>query len=313
MISRRLLGAAALAPFATPALAQWQPSRPVRILVGFAPGGGTDITTRTLSQKFQALLGQPIVVENRPGAGGNLASEATVNAPADGSVLMMGTIASLVMNPMMVRLPFEVLTDLTTIGRSVEVANVFVVPVDRPWRSMAEFLAAARARPGTLAYGSSGVGGALLDDMARIQTIHVPYRGGGQLITDILSGKVDFAIATAATVLPHIEAGRLRALAVPTPTRSSLLPNVPAVAETLPGYEVGNWYALVGPRGLPRPIVDRLASAMRQTLEDPDMRRHLSTHGVEPTPSTPEELGRFIRDETAKWAPIIRASGATPD
>jgi tripartite-type tricarboxylate transporter receptor subunit TctC len=319
MISRRLLGAAALAPFATPALAQWQPSRPVRILVGFAPGGGTDITTRTLSQKFQALLGQPIVVENRPGAGGNLASEATVNAPADGSVLMMGTIASLVMNPMMVRLPFEVLTDLTTIGRSVEVANVFVVPVDRPWRSMAEFLAAARARPGTLAYGSSGVGGAghvggaLLDDMARIQTIHVPYRGGGQLITDILSGKVDFAIATAATVLPHIEAGRLRALAVPSPQRSPLLPEIPTVAEAanLPGYEVANWYGLMGPRGLPRPIVDRMNAVLNEALRDPEVVANLAKHGLEPAPSTPEEFTAIIRAETEKWRPIIARAGAS--
>lgn len=319
MLTRRLLGATALLPLATPALAQWQPARPIRVLVGFAPGGGTDITTRTLAGKFQTLLGQPIVVENRPGAGGNLASEATVNAPADGSVLMMGTIASLVMNPMMVRLPFDVMTDLTAIGRSVEVANVFVVPPDRPWRSLPEFLAAARARPGTLAYGSSGVGGAghvggaLLDDMARIQTIHVPYRGGGQLITDILSGKVDFAIATAATVLPHIEAGRLRALAVPSPQRSPLLPNVPTVAEAanLPGYEVANWYGLMGPRGLPRPIVDRMNAVLNESMRDPEVVANLAKHGLEPAPSTPEEFTAIIRAETEKWRPILARAGAS--
>jgi tripartite-type tricarboxylate transporter receptor subunit TctC len=319
MFTRRLLGTVAIATLAAPALAQWQPTRPIRILVGFAPGGGTDITTRTLSQKFQALLGQPIVVENRPGAGGNLASEATVNAPADGTALMMGTIASLVMNPMMVRLPFDVMTDLTAIGRSVEVANVFVVPPDRPWRSMAEFLAAARARPGTLAYGSSGVGGAghvggaLLDAMARIETIHVPYRGGGQLITDILSGKVDFAIATAATVLPHIEAGRLRALAVPTPQRSPLLPDVPTMAEAanLPGYEVANWYGLMGPRALPRPIVDRMNAVLNEALRDPEVVANLAKHGLEPAPSTPEEFTAIIRAETEKWRPILARAGAT--
>ena len=145
MITRRMLGTAALATLAAPALAQWQPTRPIRILVGFAPGGGTDITTRTISAKLQTLLGQPIVVENRPGAGGNLASEATVNAPADGTALMMGTIASLVMNPLMVRLPFDVLTDLTAIGRSVEVTNVLVVSPDRPWRTLPELIAAAKA------------------------------------------------------------------------------------------------------------------------------------------------------------------------
>jgi tripartite-type tricarboxylate transporter receptor subunit TctC len=181
---------------------------------------------------------------------------------------------------------------------------------------LADLVAAARARPDTINYGSSGIGGAghlagaLLDQMAGIKTVHVPYRGGGPMMTDLLGGKVDYAFATAPTAIPHIEPGRLRALGVPTTTRSVLLPQVPTVAESLPGYEVGNWYALVGPRGLPRPIVDRLATAMRTTLEDAEVRRHLATHGVEPTPSTPEELARFIRDETAKWAPIIRASGA---
>lgn len=319
MITRRLLGAGALATLATPALAQWQPTRPIRVLVGFAPGGGTDITTRTIGAKLQTLLGQPIVVENRPGAGGNLASEATVNAPADGTALMMGTIASLVMNPIMTRLPFDVLTDLTPIGRSVEVTNFLVVAPEKPWRTLPELIAAAKARPGELSYGSSGVGGAghlggaLLDSMAGIQTIHVPYRGGGQLITDILSGKVDFSIATAATVLPHVEAGRLRALAVPMPRRSALLPNLPTVAEVanLPGYEVANWYAMMGPRALPRPIVDRVNAALNEAMRDPDVASNLAKHGLEPAPSTPEQLTGFIRAETTKWRPIIERAGAT--
>jgi tripartite-type tricarboxylate transporter receptor subunit TctC len=319
MITRRTLGAATFATLATPALAQWQPTRPIRVLVGFAPGGGTDITTRTIGAKLQTLLGQPIVVENRPGAGGNLASEATVNAPADGTALMMGTIASLVMNPIMTRLPFDVLTDLTAIGRSVEVTNVLVVPPDRPWRSLPDLIAAAKARPGQLSYGSSGVGGAghlggaLLDSMAGIETIHVPYRGGGQLITDILSGKVDYSIATAATVLPHIEANRLRALAVPFTRRSALLPNVPTVAEAanLPGYEVANWYAMMGPRGLPRPIVDRVNAAMNEAMRDPEVAANLAKHGLEPAPSTPEELTATIRAETEKWRPIIQRAGAS--
>jgi tripartite-type tricarboxylate transporter receptor subunit TctC len=231
---------------------------------------------------------------------------------------MMGTIASLVMNPIMTRLSFDVLTDLTTIGRSVEVTNFLVVAPEKPWRTLAELVAAAKARPGTLSYGSSGVGGAghlggaLLDSMAGIETIHVPYRGGGQLITDILSGKVDFSIATAATVLPHIEAGRLRALAVPFARRSALLPDVPTVAEAanLPGYEVANWYAMMGPRALPRPIVDRVNAAMNEAMRDPEVASNLAKHGLEPAPSTPEELTGFIRAETAKWRPIIERAGA---
>jgi tripartite-type tricarboxylate transporter receptor subunit TctC len=196
---------------------------------------------------------------------------------------------------------------------------VLVVPVDRPWRNVADLIAAARARPETLSYGSSGVGGAghlagaLLDQMANIRTIHVPYRGGGPLMTDLLSGKTDFAFSTAPTALPQVEGGRLRALAVVTPQRSAMLPNLPTVAETLPGYEVANWYALVGPKGLPANIVARLNAAMQETMADAEVRGHLARHGVEPIPGTPEDLARFIRVETDKWAPIVRASGATVD
>lgn len=294
------------------------PNRPIRMIVGFAAGGGTDITARTLQPKLQQALGGTIIIENRPGAGGNVATELTVRAAPDGYTLLMGTIAALAINPTLYRnLPFNPQTDLTPISQSGSILNVLVVPADRPWQSLAELIAAAKARPDTINYGSSGIGGAghlagaLLDQMAGIKTVHVPYRGGGPMMTDLIGGKVDYAFATAPTAIPQIEAGKLRALGVPTLARSPLLPQVPTVAETLPGYEVGNWYALVGPRGLPRPIVDRLAGAMRSTLEDAEVRRHLATHGVEPTPSTPEELARFIRDETSKWAPIIRASGAT--
>ena len=319
MLTRRLIGASSLALLARPALAQWQPTRPIRVLVGFAPGGGTDITTRTISGKMQTLLGQSIVVENRPGAGGNIASEATVNAPADGSALMMGTIASLVMNPIMTPLSFDVLTDLTTIGRSVEVTNVFVVPADRPWRSLPDVIAAARARPDTITYGSSGVGGAghvggaLLDSMADIKTVHVPYRGGGQLITDIVSGKVDFSIATAATVLPHIESGRLRALAVPTARRSPLLPDVPAIAETYPGFEIDTWWGLIAPAGTPRDVVARLNAAYVAALESPDVKTRFAGMMAEPVPTTPEQFGDLMRREHARYESVVKASGATVD
>jgi tripartite-type tricarboxylate transporter receptor subunit TctC len=319
MLTRRLLGATALTGLAAPALAQWQPTRPIRILVGFAPGGGTDITTRTIGAKLGELLGQSIVVENRPGAGGNVATEAASNAPSDGTTFLMGTIGSLVMNPMMQRLPYEVLRDLTPISRAVEVTNVLVVPPDRPWRSLPDLIAAAKARPDTLSYGSSGVGGAghlagaLLDAMAGISTVHVPYRGGGQLITDLLSGKVDFSFSTAATVLPHVEANRLRPLAVPLPRRSALLPNVPTVAEAanLPGYEVANWYALLGPRGLPQPIVQRMNAAMVEALRDPRVVADLAKHGLEAAASTPEALTGFIRSETEKWRPVLQRAGAS--
>jgi tripartite-type tricarboxylate transporter receptor subunit TctC len=230
----------------------------------------------------------------------------------------MGTIGALAINPTLYQnLPFNPQVDLAPIAMAGSVLNVLVVPVDRPWQSVADLVAAARARPETLSYGSSGVGGAghlagaLLDRMAGIRTIHVPYRGGGPLMTDLLSGKTDFAFSTAPTALPQVDGGRLRALAVVTAERSALLPNLPTVAETLPGYEVANWYALVGPRGLPANVVARLNAAMRETMADADVRHHLARHGVEPLPGSPEDLARFIRVEAEKWAPIVRESGAS--
>ncbi|WP_203072748.1 Bug family tripartite tricarboxylate transporter substrate binding protein [Falsiroseomonas ponticola] len=326
-ITRRGLVALAPAGLAAalpcPAFAQAggdYPNRPIRMIVGFAAGGGTDLSARTVQPKLQQLLGGTILIDNRPGAGGNLATEMTVRAAPDGYTLLMGTIAALAINPTIYRnLPFDPQADLTPISQAGSILNVLVVPVDRPWRTVADLVAAAKARPDSITYGSSGVGGAghlagaLLDQMAGIKTVHVPYRGGGPLMTDMVGGKIDYAFSTAPTAIPQIEGGKLRALAVPTLQRSPLMPNVPTVAETLPGYEVGNWYALVGPKGLPQPIVERLNAAMRATLADGDVRAHLARHGVEPTPSSPEELARFIRDETAKWAPIVRASGATPD
>ncbi|MBP0465296.1 tripartite tricarboxylate transporter substrate binding protein [Roseomonas sp. PWR1] len=322
MITRRHLAALPLlAALPRPALAQdWAPTRPVRIVVGFAAGGATDISTRTLAPKLQAILGQPIVVDNRPGAGGNLATEAVVRAAPDGTTLLMGTIGALAINPTLYRsLPFNPQADLTPIAMAGSVLNVLVIPADRPWQNVADLVAAARARPDTLSYGSSGVGGAghlagaLLDRMAGVRTVHVPYRGGGPLMTDLISGKTDFAFSTAPTALPQVEGGRLRALAVVTAQRSALLPNLPTVAETLPGYEVANWYALVGPKGLAPNIVARLNAAMRETMEDAEVRAHLARHGVEPLPGSAEDLARFIREETAKWAPIVRESGATVD
>ncbi|CAH0289205.1 tripartite tricarboxylate transporter substrate binding protein [Roseomonas sp. CECT 9278] len=319
MLTRRRLAALPLLAAPLPAAAQaWNPTRPIRIVVGFAAGGATDISTRTIQPKLQSLLGQPIVVDNRPGAGGNLATETVVRAAPDGTTLLMGTIGALAINPTLYpNLSFNPQADLTPIAMAGSVLNVLVVPADRPWRTVADLVAAAKARPDTLSYGSSGVGGAghlagaLLDQMAGISTIHVPYRGGGPLMTDLLSGKTDFAFSTAPTALPQVEGGRLRALAVVTPQRSAMLPNLPTVAETLPGYEVANWYALVGPRGLPAAVVERLNTAMRETMADAEVRAHLARHGVEPMPGSAEELARFIRVETEKWAPIVRASGAS--
>ena len=321
MIGRRsLLGAGGLA-LALPALharaQEGWPNKPIRIVVGFAAGGATDISTRVMQPKLSALLGVPIVIENRPGAGGNLATEVVVRAPPDGSTFLMGTIGALSINTSLyASLPFDPQADLTPVCMAGNVLNVLVVPAERPWKSVAELIAAAKARPDTITYGSSGVGGAghlagaLLDRMAGVKTVHVPYRGGGPMITDLIGAKIDYAFSTAPTALPHVQSGRLRMLAVPTLKRVRSMPDTPALAETLPGYEVQNWYALVGPKGLPPAIVARMNAAMREALADPAVSSSLEGQGVEPIPTTPEELGRFIREEAEKWAPIVRETGA---
>jgi tripartite-type tricarboxylate transporter receptor subunit TctC len=323
MIRRRpvLLGALA-APFVIRAAqAQtWNPDRPIRLVVGFAAGGGTDLTARAMIARLSQELGQPVVVENRPGAGGNIATELVVRAPADGHVVLMGTIAALSVNPSLFRnLSFDPLVDLAPISMVGDITNILVCAPDKPFRDVAGLIAAAKAQPETLSYGSSGVGGtghlagALLDQLAGVKTIHVPYRGGGPLVTDILSGKVDFSFATASTTIPHIQVGRLRALAVPTLKRSTLLPDVPAVSETLPGYDAPNWNALVGPKGMTPAMVTRFNAAMRSALADPEVTKHLVSHGVEPIPSSPEELTAFMRSQTAKWRDLIRSANITAD
>ncbi|WP_426958609.1 Bug family tripartite tricarboxylate transporter substrate binding protein [Muricoccus radiodurans] len=297
------------------------PARAIRVVLGQSPGGSNDTTLRVIGPRMTRALGQTVVIENRPGAGSNVATDQVVRSIPDGYTLLGGTVGGMTVNPTLFgNLPFDPLTDLTPISITVNVLNVLVVPSSRPWHSVQDLIAAARARPEQLSYGSSGVGGAghlggaLLDQMAGIRTTHVPYRGGGPQMNDLLAGRMDFSFASAPTALPHIASGRLRALAVPTPQRSDLLPDVPTVAESggLPGYQVANWYALLGPARLPAAIVDRLNAAVRAALTDPEVTQILAGHGLEPTPSSPEELGRFMREETEKWAGIIRASGAQP-
>ncbi|MDB5414540.1 MAG: Tripartite-type tricarboxylate transporter, receptor component TctC [Rubritepida sp.] len=308
-------------PLAAPAMAQSYPTRPIRILVGFAAGGSTDVMARAMGPRRQALLGQAIVVENRAGAGGNIATEVATHAPPDGYTLLMGTIGALTINPTLYgNLPFDPLTDLTPISMIGEVPNVLVVPADRPFRSVADIIAAARAKPGDLNFGSSGIGsaghvaGEQLNLMANIRTTHVPFRGGGALMPELLAGRVDFAFTTALNAIPQADAGFLRVLAVPNGHRVALLPDVPTVAESgLPDFDGMDWAAVLGPRGLPAPIQARLNAAFRAVLTDPAMVQAMAARRLVVEPSTPEELAAFLRTETARWAPVIRASGARPD
>ncbi|MFZ4406576.1 MAG: Bug family tripartite tricarboxylate transporter substrate binding protein [Paracraurococcus sp.] len=317
---RTILRAAALAPIAAVARAETWPTRPIRAIVGFVAGGGADITLRILAPRLAASLGQPVIVDNRPGGAGNLSNELALRAAPDGYTLLVATIGQMTVNPALSKTTLDPVAECAPIGLLVQVTNLLVVPADRPWRSVAELVAAARAQPGALSYGSSSVGSAghlaaaVLDQAAGVQTLHIPYRGGGQLITDLITGKVDFAFATAATTWPHVQTGRLRALAVPTARRSTLLPEVPTIAESgVPGFDVVNWYGLAAPRATPAPIISMLNAAVQDALADLEVMRKFAAQGLEPLPSSPEAFGAFMRAEAARWAQVVRDAGITTD
>lgn len=314
---RSLLTAAAALPVARVAAAQDAfPTRPLRMLVGFTPGGAVDISARAFAPKMGEILGQPVVVENRPGAGSNIATEAAARSPADGHTMLLATLGSLVISPMVMRLSFDPLRDLVPVSIAVDLFNILVVPADRPWRSVPDLIAAAKAAPGRLSYGTSGIAGSphlagvLFDRMAGIETVPVHYRGGSLVATDLLSGRIDYSFATAPSVLPHVQSGRLRALAVPTINRSRLLAEVPTVAESgVPGFDVPGWYAVVVPRGTPETAIARLNAAMRTALQDPEVIATLNRSGLEPMPTTPQQFADAWATERTKWDPIIRDSG----
>jgi tripartite-type tricarboxylate transporter receptor subunit TctC len=321
MRRRSLLAASAATCLATPALGdQPFPSRPIRLIVGFAPGGGTDIAARAISPRIGDILGQPVVVENRPGAGGNIALEAVAYAPPDGHTLMFGTVGTLVINPLSMRMPVDPQRAVVPVGLVADLFGILVVPVARPWRNVGELVAAAKAAPGALSWGHSGVGtstqlgGLLLDRLAGLNTVPVSYRGGGLVATDLIAGRLDYSFATAPSVLPHIEAGKLRALAVPTAQRSRLLPAVPTVQEGgVADFDVASWYGILATHGTPDAAVARLSEAIRQAVADSDVTAVLNRNGLETRSSTPEQFAAAWQRESARWAPIMRESGIRPE
>jgi tripartite-type tricarboxylate transporter receptor subunit TctC len=297
------------------------PSRPIRILVGFPPGGAVDICVRAVAPKFGEVLGQTIIVENRPGAGATIATEAAVRAPPDGYTLVYGSIATLVVNPLIFRdLPYDVRRDLVPLGFLADVANVLVVPPSRPWRDTAALIAAAKATPGALNWGHSGVGTSghltayLFDLRAGIETVGVAYRGGAALATDLMAGRIDYAFSTVASVLPNVREGKLRAIAVPSADRQTWLPEVPTLAESgLPDFAATNWSGLLAPRGTPELILARLASALAETMRDPATLETLIRNALAPMQGGPDAFRAHWERERVRWEPVVRASGARPE
>jgi tripartite-type tricarboxylate transporter receptor subunit TctC len=315
MQTRKLLIAVAAATFTQAAVAAQWPERPVRMLVGFAPGGGTDATARAIAPKLTELLGQQVIVDNRPGATGNIATDITAKSSPDGYTILMGTIAALAINPALYeKLPFDPLKDLLPVTRAVDSTNVLVVHPSVPAKSVKELIALAKAK--SLNCGSSGVGGAghLALELFNLQTgtkiVHVPYKGGGPAMVDLMGGQIQLIFATAASAVGAIKAGKINALAVTTLKRSPLVPDLPTVAETgLKGFEANNWYGIVVPAKTPRAIINRLNKDVSTALLTPNIKELLFKQGLDSAPESPEAFGAYIKSEHTKWAKVVKAAG----
>jgi tripartite-type tricarboxylate transporter receptor subunit TctC len=283
------------------------------MVVGFEPGGGTDTVARIVAKYLGDNLGQQVVVENRAGAGGNIAVDFVVKSAPDGYTLVLANVGALAVNPHLLKLTYDPLRDLAPISMAVVFPNVIVVKPDLPAKTLAEFVKLAKEKPATITYGSSGIGGAghlageLLAMMAKIELVHVPYKGGGPAMTGLLGGQIDAYFATPVAALPHIKAGKARALAVTGAERSPSLPDVPTVAESgYPGYEAVNWYAYLAPAKTPREIVVRLSSELNKVLRTPEVVQALHKQGVEPQPTTPAKLGGYIEREYETWGRVVK-------
>lgn len=304
---------------AASAIAQDYPSRPINMVIGFAPGGGTDTAARIIAKKLGEEMGQSVVVENKPGAGGNIATDYVAKATPDGYTILLGSVGSLTVAPHMVaKLPYDPRRDLAPITMAVVFANVLVVHPSLNAKTLAEFVALAKAKPATVTYGSSGIGGAghlagaLFGTVAKIDIVHVPYKGGGPAVKDLLGGQIPAVFATPASAGAFVKAGRIIALATTGATRSSYMPEVPTIAESgYPGYEATNWYAYMAPAKTPREILARLHRDLVKVLGAPDVRQQLSGHGLEPMPGTSEALAAYIEREYATWGKVVKDANIT--
>jgi len=307
-------GAAALSTISRVAWAQAYPTRPVRVIIGYPPGASADTTARLMAQWLSERLGQSFVVESRPGGGTNIATEAVVRATADGYTLLVVGTAQAVNATLYGRLNYNFIRDIAPVAGLIRFASVVVVHPSFPAKTVPEFIAYAKASPGKISMASAGIGsgphvaGELFKMMAGVNMVHVPYRGGGPALTDLLGGQVQVYFPTTVSSIGYIRAGRLRALAVTTATRSDALPDTPTVGEFLPGYDASFWYGIGVPKNTPAEIVDKLNEAINAGLADPTIKARLADLGGVPMPMSPADFGKLIADETEKWAKVIRAA-----
>jgi len=295
------------------------PNHPIRMIVGFAPGGGTDLTARPVALKLSELLKQQVIVENKPGAAGNIATEQVARAAPDGYTILMGTIAALAINPSLYgNLKYDPEADFAPVIQVVDATNVLVLHPSVPANSVPELIALAKQK--SLSAGSSGIGATghlsieLFNLMAGVKLVHVPYKGGGPAMTDLVGGQVQLIFATAASAVPQIKAGRIKGIAVTTAKRSALMPDLPTLSEAgLAGFDANNWYGLVVPAKTPRAIIDLLNAEVSKVLHMPDVKASLFTQGLDAAPGTPEQFGAYMKAERVKWARVIKESGAKPE
>jgi tripartite-type tricarboxylate transporter receptor subunit TctC len=313
------LAAGALPAVSRIAWAQTYPARPAHIIVAFAAGGGVDITARLIGQWLSERLGQQFVIENRPGAGGNIGTEAVVNAAPDGYTLLLAAVPNTVNATLYEKLNFSFIRDIAPVAGIIRVPQVILVHPSIPAVTVPEFIAYAKANPGKVNLASAGNGsaphmaGELFNVMTGVHMVHVPYRGQGPALTDLLGGQVQVLFATTPGTTDFIRTGKLRALAVTTAWRAGVLPDLPTVGDFVPGYEASQWYGIGAPKNTPAEIVNKLNKEINAALTDPRMKSRFADIGGEPLPGSPAEFGKLIADETAKWAKVVKFAGLKPE
>lgn len=322
MTTRKILGMIAMASAvvfgSAAATAQGYPAKPIRLVVPFGPGGSNDIIGRIVGQKLSENVGQPVIIDNRPGAGGMIGTDSVVNSAPDGYTLMIGATSTIAVNVgLYPKRGFDPVKSLTPITRIASGPFLMAVPASLPVKTVKDFIELARSKPGQLNFGSSGKGSSLqltaemFKTMAKVDLAHIPYKSGGQAVADLATGRVQLVYSDMAALVAFIKSGHVKAIALTTPKRSAILPDLPTISESgVPGYDATSWYGILGPAGMPREIVNKLNAELGKILQSAEMKERFASMGIEPVTGTPEAFATYIREQVAKWSAVVKASGA---
>jgi tripartite-type tricarboxylate transporter receptor subunit TctC len=313
-----LMGLAVAISVSLNAFAEEFPTKPVRMIVGFPPGGATDLVARFIQPRVTESFGKQVVVDNRPGANGTISLDIISRAEPDGYTVGFGHFGGLVISPAIQKVPYDPFKSFAPVGLMVTLQNIIITHPSVPAKTLKEFIALAKSKQGQLNYASSGIGspghlsGELLEFMTGVKMTHIPYKGGGPAITDLIAGHVPSFFAVISTAVPHVQSGKARGIAVTGLKRATALPQVPTVGETVPGYVATNWYGLIAPAKTPKAVIDRINRDITAALKSPEVVKQLNARGIDSTPTSPAEFAKFIREEDKKWAPIIKRANIKP-